>query len=642
MKWILASPIRVNSRGFVGQRNMSNSFTEEQKNYLQGFALGADVARKVQGLPVISAGVAGESITVGGGSDAVNGTASGPMSGPAIIDPVEYGMAAQDEQMAAGGKLVGEEKAKREKWPHELWDEIRRRATAGEFPKGTDVFLTKFWGMFYVAPAQDSYMCRMRFPGGAIRSWQLRGLADLADRSAGGFIDITTRANLQYRQIPASEPINILQGLRDLGVINFGAGADSVRNVTASPLSGLDPTELIETLPLARDMHHYLLNHRECHGLPRKFNIAFDGGGTIAALEDTNDIGFTAVEVIGAGDDLPDGVYFQLTLGGITGHKDFARPTGVLLEPHECVDVAGAILRVFVRSGDRTNRNKARLKYVLDDWGFDKFIAAVEEELGRTQSEIKLRTAPHDVCQPRPEEDRQAHVGVHRQKQPGLNYIGVVLPVGRITSDQSRALATIAEKYGDGDIRMTVWQNLLIAGVPDESVEAAKQAIEQMGLDWRATAARAGLVACTGSAGCKYAAAPTKADAMTIADYIEERLELDSPVNIHVTGCHHSCAQHYIGDIGLQSANVEDPEDPDGDTVPGYHMVVGGGWGDRRGIARELINAVPMRDVPARIAALLQSYLDNRTSADETFVEFSRRHETEQLKEMCLATLVTA
>ncbi|MEM1303805.1 MAG: NirA family protein, partial [Planctomycetota bacterium] len=251
---------------------MSDGFTPEQQTYLQGFALGADVARKVRGLPVISGNGAasGDTVTVG--------ASAGPSAGGGLItDPAEFGIAAQDAQVAAGGKLVGEEKAKREKWPHEMWDELRSRADAAEFPKGTDVFLTKFWGMFYVAPAQDSYMCRMRFPGGALRSWQLRGLADLGDRSAGGYVDVTTRANLQFREIPASEPINIIQGLRDLGIINFGSGADSVRNVTGSPLSGLDPTELIETLPLARDMHHYLLNHRELHGLPRKFNIAFDG-----------------------------------------------------------------------------------------------------------------------------------------------------------------------------------------------------------------------------------------------------------------------------------------------------------------------------------------------------------------------------
>ncbi|QDT68826.1 Sulfite reductase [ferredoxin] [Planctomycetes bacterium MalM25] len=607
----------------------TNGFNAEQQNYLQGFALGADVARKVRGLPVISQGGAGESVTVG----AATAIAVDPAT-----DPMAMHRLAQDEQVAAGGKLVAEEQAKRDKNPRDMWDEFRTRSSAGEFPKGTDVFLTKFHGMFYVAPAQDSYMCRMRFPGGAIRSWQLRGLADLADRSAGGFVDVTTRANLQYREIPATELTNILTGLRDLGVINYGAGGDNIRNVTASPLSGLDPTELIETLPLAREMHHHLLNHRELYGLPRKFNIAYDGGGRISALEDTNDIGFTAVQLKAkaASESLPEGVYFQLTLGGITGHKDFARPTGVLLRPEECVEVAASVVRVFIRHGDRTNRNKARLKYVLDDWGFDKFIAAVEEDLGH-----ELSKAPLNAVEPRPSDDRQGHVGVHAQKQPGLNYLGVVLPVGRITSSQMRGLAAISERYGDGDLRMTVWQNLLIANVPDESIDAAREAIEEIGLDWRATSVRAGLIACTGSAGCKYAAAPTKANAMAIADYVEERLELDSPVNIHVTGCHHSCAQHYIGDIGLISANVEDPDDPD-ETVEGYHLFVGGGYGERRAIARELFTDLPFRDVPQRVAALLQSYLDNRESSDEAFIDFTRRTDDEALRALCVATPVTA
>lgn len=610
--------------------NTGGAFSPEQQNYLQGLALGADVARKVRGLPVLS-GAAGD---VG---DVITLAASSPAAGALPEDPMAIHSLAQDQQVAAGGKLVAEETAKRNKNPRDMWGEMRARAAAGEFPKGTDTFLTKFHGMFHVAPAQDSYMCRLRFPGGAIRSWQLRGLADLADQCAGGFADCTTRANLQLREIPADQPINVLTGLRDLGIINYGAGGDNIRNVTASPLSGIDPDELVETLPLAKEMHYYLVNHRELHGLPRKFNIAFDGGGSVAALEDTNDVGFTAVRLkpAAATEELPVGVYFQFTLGGITGHKDFARPTGVLLKGEECVEVAAAVVRVFIRHGDRTNRNKARLKYLLDDWGFDKFVAAVEEELGRT-----LAKAPLDAVEDRRSDDRQAHVGVHGQKQPGLNYIGVVLPVGRMTSDQMRELAAISEQYGDGDVRLTVWQNLLIANVPDASIEAATAAIEKIGLEWKATSVRAGLVACTGAAGCKYAAAPTKANAMTIADYVEQRLELDTPVNIHLTGCHHSCAQHYIGDIGLISANVEDPNDPD-ETVEGYHLLVGGGYGERRGIGRELFNSLPFCDVPARVAHLLQAYLDNRLSAEEPFVDFTRRVELDDLRKMCTEQPVT-
>lgn len=603
----------------------TNGFTDAQKTFLQGFAMGSDVARAVRGLPVLagSASSNGQTVTVGP-------TAS---TNPRSSNPCDAHFQAQDRQVAAGGKLCAEEQAKRDKPPEDLWDELVARAAAGEFPKGTDVFLTKFYGMFHVAPAEDSFMCRLRFAGGALRSWQMRGLADLADRYAGGYSDVTTRANLQLREIKANDPVHVLMGLRDLGIINYGAGGDNIRNVTASPLSGIDSQELIETLPLARDMHYHIVHHRELFGLPRKFNIAFDGGGAISALEDTNDIGFTAVRA--KGDGLAEGVYFQLTLGGITGHQDFARPTGVLLEPQECVEVASAVVRVFLRSGNRTDRKRARLKYVLDEWGFEKFLEQVECELGRT-----LRRAPLDACEPRNSDHRQAHVGVYAQKQSGMSYVGVALPVGRLTSDQMRGLASLADRYGSGEIRLTVWQNLLIPNIADRDIDEVLVAIEEMGLDWQASSIRAGLIACTGAAGCKYAAAPTKQNALTIADYVEERLELDVPVNIHLTGCQHSCAQHYIGDIGLIATNVENPLDPDGDTVSGCHLFVGGGYGLRQGIGRELFNSVPFDEVPPRVAALLQGYLDQRHSRDEAFVDFAHRKSIDELRELCMLQAV--
>jgi ferredoxin-nitrite reductase len=599
-------------------------FTAEQQNYLQGFALGADVARKIQGLPMISNSASGgansATVTLGPPAAATNA--------PAGPDRLQW--EAQDRQVAAGGKLCPEEEAKRKTNPLDRWDDICGLAERGEFPKGTDVLLQKYQGLFYVAPAQDSYMCRLRFPGGAIRSWQMRGLADMADNLAGGFADVTTRANLQLREIGARDAVRVITGLRDLGIINLGSGADNIRNVTASPLSGLDPTELIETLPLARDMHYYIINHREMYGLPRKFNIAFDGGGAISSLEDTNDIGFHAVRLQrpnehGAAGD----VLFRLALGGITGHRDFARDTGVVAKPAECVALAAAIVRVFIAHGDRTDRKKARLKYILDAWGFEKFLAETEKDYGQP-----LRRVSNDDFEPRRSDDRQAHVGVHAQKQPGLNYLGVVLPVGRIQSEQLRALADVAESCGNGDIRLTPWQNLLIANIPDQRVEEAKSRIEAMGLDWRASSPRAGLIACTGNAGCKFAAANTKKHALAIANYVEERLELDQPINIHLTGCSHSCAQHYIGDIGLLGANVEAGDD----VVEGYQVFVGGGYGERRNIARELFPPTRAEDLPPMVTRMLEVYLERRATPEEDFAAFTNRHEIDDLRAMFAQT----
>ena len=216
--------------------------------------------------------------------------------------------------------------------------------------------------------------------------------------------------------------------------------------------------------------------------------------------------------------------------------------------------------------GNRTDRTKARLKYLLDGWGFDKFLAAVEDKLGRTLARIDAA-----CVEPRPPIDRLSHIGVHPQKQAGLNWIGVWPPLGRMSVAQMRVLADIARDCGDGDIRLTVWQNLLISGVADARVAEAERR-DRGGSAYRphASNVRAGLVACTGNRGCKFAASDTKGHALDIAEHLDARITLDQPVNIHLTGCHHSCAQHYIGDIGLIGSRKSSVND-DGDQVEGYH-----------------------------------------------------------------------
>jgi ferredoxin-nitrite reductase len=221
-------------------------------------------------------------------------------------------------------------------------------------------------------------------------------------------------------------------------------------------------------------------------------------------------------------------------------------------------------------------------------------------------------------------------VDVHPQNQAGRNWIGVVLPVGKLTTEQMREIAAIARECGDGDIRLTVWQNFLFSGVPDESVAKVEARITALGLTTKASSVRAGLVACTGNRGCKFAASDTKGHALTIAEHVERRVDIDVPVNIHLTGCHNSCAQHYIGDIGLVGTKVTVNED--GDTVEGYDIAVGGGFGANAKIGRELWKGVKAEDCPARIEALLRAYLARRLGRDESFQAFTSRHEIEALR----------
>jgi ferredoxin-nitrite reductase len=583
---------------------MNEEFDDAQKQWLQGFVSGIEARKAADKLA----------------------SRTGSSSEGRLIGPDALQHAAQDRALAAGGRLVAEETAKRARHPLDRWDELVERAGAGQFPKGIDVFLTKYHGLFFVAPAENSFMCRLRMPNGILNAWQLRGLADAADAFGGGYADVTTRANLQIREIPARAAVDLLLAVQDLGLTARGSGADNIRNITGSATAGIDPQELYDTRPLCRAMHHYILNHREMYGLPRKFNIAFDGGGRVPVLEDTNDIGFVATEVTG-GEGFEPGVYFHLQLGGITGHLDFAFETGILLKPDECVPVAGAVVRAFAIHGDRTNRQKARLKYVIDRMGREAFLAEVEKEHG-----AKLRRAAGAQARPRTLADKHGHIGVHPQKQAGLNYLGLVLPVGRMTSAQMRGVAEIAERFGSGTIRLTVWQNLLISDVADRDVGLCIAALAALGLRVEASALRRGLVACTGNAGCKFAASNTKGHALKLVDHLERRLALDTPINIHLTGCHHSCAQHYVGDIGLIATRVERGED----SVEGYHVFIGGGAAStaEQAMAREYATSVAFDDLPPLLERLLAAYVAHRLSATESFFEFCRRHEIAALRDL--------
>jgi ferredoxin-nitrite reductase len=585
-------------------------FTDEQKRYLEGFATGLQVSKVGLGL--------------GSGQ---------PKAIAEPIGPDAAHIKAQDRILALGKKLADQEKFKREEHPFDAYPRLKQQALTNSPPSPADNFRWRYYGLFYVAPAQDSYMCRLRIPNGVLKHWQFAGVADLAERLCGPYCHVTTRANLQVREIPPKNAVAVIEGMQELGLCSRGSGADNIRNVTGTPTAGIDPQELIDTREYARQWHHHILDDRSLYGLPRKFNVAFDGAGRIAVLEDTNDIAFAAVEVKD-GFGVEGGVWFRLAIGGITGHRDFARESGIIVNPADATKVADAIVRAFIDTGDRTNRLKARLKYVIDGMGMERFLALVEDKLGHA-----LTRVPAEALAPRPAFDRMAHIGVHKQKQQGLNWIGVALSLGKLSCEQMRGLAKIASDLGDGEIRLTVWQNLLIGGVRDENAQQAIASIETLGLAVKASHIRAGLVACTGNAGCKFAASDTKRHAAAISDWCDPRVEIDTPLNIHLTGCHHSCAQHYISDIGLIAAKVAVGETDD--TVEGYHLFAGGGFGTQAEIGQEVYRDLSAEDTPRTVEKLLKAYLANRTSSEETFLSFARRHDGATLRKLADAETST-
>ncbi len=581
-------------------------FSQQQKEYLQGFAAG-----------VAAAGALG---SVGAG---VLGSSSGAPSPPEV--------AAQAEPASWFGwpldEITREEQFKREQNPLDIWDKLVAHAQENRPPQGGDVYRFKFHGLFYVAPAQDSLMVRVRIPGNALSSAQMRALAAIATDLAGGYGDITTRGNIQIREIPPKHMVEVLARLSDCALTSRGAGADNVRNITCSPLSGIDPTELIDARPLARALQLHLINNRDLYGLPRKFNVSFDGGGCVGLATDTNDIGFVATRVERAGEEASE-VYFRVFLAGVTGHLRFADDCGLLVAPSECVAVAAAILRVFADHGDRTDRKKARLCYVLDRLGTPRFLELVQAKLG-----FELRRFPSERCSARAPVDKHGHIGIRPQRQPGLSSIGIVIPVGRLQASQMDALARLAEKFGSAELRPTVWQNLVLPNVRDAWIPDAVCAIQSIGFDVKASTISGCVVACTGNTGCRFSATDTKSQALQLSRYLDERVKLDVPINLHLTGCPNSCAQHLVADIGLLGMQV-----PQGDrSVDGYHVYVAGGLEQERGLGREFAKNIPFDELPSLIERLLLAYRAQR-EARETFVDFARRHRIDALRALAGVT----
>jgi ferredoxin-nitrite reductase len=567
-------------------------FTPEQKQYLQGFFAGV-----AQRMPFVGHTANGQ-ITADAGSGLPNAAAE-----------TFHGTSVED--------LCREEMWKYELNPLDVWDQLLAHANEDKAPEPEWLYRFKFHGLFYVAPAQDSFMLRMRVPGAKITSAQMRGLAEMAEDWGSGRTDVTTRANVQIREFAPKNIVKVLNKVQALGMTSRGSGCDNIRNITASPITGMDPQELLDVLPYAEALNQYILNSRDMYGLPRKFNVAFDNGGAISVVADTNDIGFLAVRV-GEGKALPPGVYFRIVLCGITGHKQFASDCGVLIRPEESVAVAAAMIRVFAENGDRTDRKKARLKYLVDKWGAARFLEETEKLLA-----FPLMRMAETECEPRGPIDRAGHLGVHAQSQPGMKYIGVVVPVGRLPVAQMRAVAAIADEFGSGEIRLTVWQNLILPNIPDAQVEAAKSALLAADLNFEAGRVLSGTVACTGNQGCKFAATDTKKHAVELANFLDERFKVTQPVNLHVTGCPHSCAQHYIGDIGLLGAKVGGEE--------GYEVSLGGGSDQDQGLARLLIPAIKFAELPPVMERLFTAFEEKKVG-DETFLAFTRRHSIKELK----------
>jgi ferredoxin-nitrite reductase len=511
-------------------------------------------------------------------------------------------------------KLIFEERIKKTEHPLDTFHRIVENAETNKAPDREDTFRFKWNGLFYLAPTKDAFMARLRIPGGQLKSYQLREIAAIATELTTGYIQITTRANLQIRLIEPKNAPEVLRRIQLVGLHTRGAGADNIRNLTSNPTAGIDPHELIDCTPYVQELARFIINQREFYDLPRKFNVAFNGGGLIGSVEDTNDLGVTAVRRNGE-------IFFRIAAGGATGHKVFARDLGVTIPPAEIVKVMAALIRVYIANGNRTDRKRARLKHLLENWALDQYVSEAEKLLG---TKLDRSTADSDDAMDPIPHVPHSHLGAHPQRQSGLHYLGVAASVGQLTPKQLHRIADLANHYGSGEVRLTVWQNLIISNIPTASLDEMKSEARRIGLDWKQSNVASGVIACTGKKYCKFSLTETKGHALALIEHLESHLELDVPVNIHVTGCPHSCAQHYMGDIGLLGTKARNGGEA-------YHVCLGGGFGKNQAVGRQVFNAVPFEELKPLLEKILLVYLKDR-SAGESFQAFTARHDLEALQ----------
>ncbi|WP_321162511.1 precorrin-3B synthase [Nostoc sp. KVJ3] len=474
-------------------------------------------------------------------------------------------------------------------------------------------------GLFYATPAADGILSRIRIPGGIISSQQCHAIEDIADINGAGYVDVTNRANLQVREIHKGINIEVLQYLQNIGLGSFNPVVDHIRNIMTSPTAGIDPEELIDTRPFVQGWDRYISKHPALSELSAKFSVCFDGGGIIRVCDRLNDILFAAVLVDGD-------IYFRLYLSvGAKGQPP--SDMGILLPPKNCLLVLAALAKVYLAHNNTTNKRRLRFLELLNTLGCENYLQEVQQYLPFSllsdETGKDLTPKPLSLCG----KGKYQHIGIHPQRQKGLFYIGVVLPLGRLKSTQMKGLADLAAKYGSNTLRLTPWQNLLLTDIPQQWVDDVQSKIAFLGLDFSAININSALVACSGNRGCTASATDTKSHALALAKYLETRITLDCPVNIHFSGCEKSCAQHSKSDITLLGVSIE----ADNGVVEGYHVYVGD---SKQKFGYEIYRYVNFAELPALIEQMLYVYKIQRLNSDESFGEFVNRYAIPQLQQL--------
>jgi len=444
-------------------------------------------------------------------------------------------------------------------------------------------------GLFYNLSAVDGMLARIRIPGGILSIDQCYAIANLAS-DAAGYVHVTNRANIQVREIQENLSLDILNILQELGLGSQNREVDPIRNIMSSPTAGIDPEELIDTRPFVKALDNYYQENTQLAQLSPKFSVCLDGGGMVSVGDRLNDILLLAV----------DNAFFRLCLVGIN--------TGILVKPEQVLILIAALAEVYL-SYTQKHLRKPRMKDLLQDWGIDLYLQQVEARLPFALTKNSSLYEKKGGC------PIQQVIGIHPQRQVGLSYIGVVLPLGRLESWQLQGLAAIAQTY-TSEIRLTPWQNLLIPNIPNRSIVDVRAEIHKLGLDSQ-TSLYSSLIACSGTTGCLSSNTDTQAHAKDLVQKLKH-INLLSPINIHFSGCEKSCAQHGGSDITLVGTKIEKGNK----TVEGYHVYLGNGDST---FGHQIYQNIEHTEVSELLEQIIKLY-QTQSSANESFQQFASRY----------------
>lgn len=516
------------------------------------------------------------------------------------------------------------ERMKREKFPLDIVDELPELIAMGyEAVPEEDIVRLNWWGLTMDKPKVGTFMVRIKVPGGLLSAEQMRGVGKVAVEYGKNYTELTTRQGIQLHWVRLDQLPEVLSLIQKTGLTTVGGEGDTVRNITGCPVAGISKNELRDVRPVIQAAKEYFWGNREYSNLPRKHKFTISACPHQCNAPEIHDVALIAVEKDGR----PG---FALRVGGgLSSTPRLSRDIGVFVPEEEAVEVLKVVTDAWQEDPRyRISRAKARIKFMIDDYGPEGFRQQIQERLGR---ELEDFSAPDPIGE-------SDHLGVHEQKQEGLYHVGVPVPMGWVSGEQLQEIADVVEEVG-ADIRFTRQQNFILGNVPDERLDYVKDRLREIGFPVERNQVFGSSIACTSHRFCNYSVAETKGKLDEILKDLDRRFADDiRGLKIFMDGCPHACAHHWVGDIGLQGTTARTEG---GGKVEAYDITLRGGLGAQTDIGRPLLRRVPHDEINDTIARLVEEWVTRRRALNGTGAGYSFRHFTAELSDDELRQIAT-